>query len=499
MQFRRTGAIAPEIDEESAEERRLQRLDPDQQFVYHLGEPSSWQALKDVDPAVLIAECIPAHPNPETTQWSEASSREIFEWQKRHYEQHGVGASAADLESHFGIIMSDPETHPDELVDRLYKRHATNVSRDLIRSIAQESVDAEDNRIILHKLAKESQAASAQFLRQDKCVIRMTDVEDAAQEFLLDPYLPLGVFTLLQGPGGVGKSILGIYLITMVEGNVLIIGDEDHPKAVKRRLIEAGVDLDRVSMWDLDRHPLSFPSGEAALEERIKADDVSFVILDTVTELLDARLKGSDSDDVISVVMMLRRVAARTNTAILGIGHTNRNTSGDTQQRVGGSIQWYNRSKSALFLGEDPIEDGIVHVFHDKHNYSREGEPLQFERKAREDRDVYLDLVGESELEFAEVFNPREHKATKIERVAAFLAEWEIDCPVDLSVLRDEFGDRYPDISEETLKRGRTAANWDTQRVGATYWGGPAASFRGWTPPDSDEPLTAAQRIRGRS
>ena len=501
MSPRSTGAMAPEVDDEFAEERRSFALDLDTEFVYYLGKPSAWQTLKGVDPEVLIADSIEANPDSgELPRWSDASSWEIFEWQKRHYEQHGVTASAMDLESHFGIRMCEPEIHVDELVDRLQERRARNMFKDLVRTHVHALKTIGDGRILIHNLARDSQAASAQFLRQDGCVFSMEDVEDEPQEFLLDSYLPLGVFTLLQGQGGVGKSILGIWLIQQVEGNVLIVGDEDTKETVKRRLREAGVNLARIRMWDLERHPLSFPSGEQQFETMIKAHDIRFVILDTATEVLDAKLKGTEADDVLKVIMALRRVAARTSTAILGIGHTNRNESGESYKRIGGSIAWYNRSKSALLLGEDPNEENTVHLFHEKHNYSPEGESLEFARRARDDADVYLELTGESELEFHEVFNARSKKPTKTEQTAEFFDEWASQLPVKLEVLRADFNERYADfdISERVLDRGRKTRGWDSQQIGATYWVGTPASFRGWTPPGESEPLSAAERIKGR-
>ena len=489
---------------ESIEELRIRRLPPDEELLNHLAILESWHSIQAANPDIFTLDVALTDESRAvgydgTRPADLVRVLDVVEYQRDHFNKHGVLASVADLEDHFEIVLYEPEKHIDQLIEELESRYLKNQWKDEVRARAQD-LDDKDIRVIIGQQHRRLGELQESFLRHDGCIFSLEDVDDKPQEFLLYPYLPLGVFTLCQGQGGCGKSVLSIWMMTQVEGDVLIIGDEDTKERVKRRCIEASIDLSRVHMWDLDRFPLTLPSGERQFEAMIRAHNVKFVVLDTATEILDPKMKGTEADDVLKVITALRRVAVRTSTAILGIGHSNRNDSGDSYKRIGGSIAWFNRSKSAMMLGEDPVEENTVHLYHTKHNYSPEGEPLVFERLASESDEVYLELVGESELEFHEVFNPKAKKPTKTEMVVEFFDEWANRLPVELDRLRADFNERYAelDISERVLDRGRKTRCWDTKRVGGVSWIGTPASFKDWTPPGESEPLSAAERIKGR-
>jgi len=113
-------------------------------------------------------------------------------------------------------------------------------------------------------------------------------------EFLFEPYVPLGTFISLQGPGGVGKSSITSWLAANltsgtwgIEGSVIHIGDEDHASRVYDRLASMRADLNKYHFWNGDHHVITFPSGTEILERRIAELGVKLVILDTATEYLD--------------------------------------------------------------------------------------------------------------------------------------------------------------------------------------------------------------------
>ena len=459
-------------------------LDLDDEFMYHLVEPESWSAIQAADPDIL----------------EDGRVREMLTWQREHFDRHGVLASVTHFSHQFEVDLYEPGIQIDELIDKLSERSVKNQLRTELRSTAENMKTGEDSRVIMATHATRLRAIQDSYLRHDggQCVFTMAEIKAKPQEFLVEPYIPLKTFTLLQGPGGVGKSVFTIWQISQLsEEHVLLVGEEDPVGVSRRRLQESGADLDRVHWWNLDESPLTFPSCETKLETLIKTRGIKFTIFDTITEFLDPKLKINEADDVTQVVRSLRRVATRTNSAILGIGHTNRIDSDDSYKRIGGSVAWHNRAKSVLMLGEDPVEDDMIHLFHEKSNFSEKGDPLQF-RRVGHGGTVYLELCGRSDLEFREVFNAKARKPSKTEMVEPFFLEWERKLPVEIEVLRDDFNERYPDISDRTLDRGRKARNWETQNIGGIRYTGTTASFKNWTPPDASKPLTPAQRIRGR-
>jgi hypothetical protein len=447
-------------------------LDLDDEFMYHLVEPDSWSAIQAADPDILEDERV----------------REMLTWQREHFDRHGVLASATHFSDEFKVELYEPAIQIDELIDKLSARSLNNQFRTELRSTAEDFKRGEDSRMMIASHLARMQPIQDSLFRHGHHVFTMSEIEDKPQEFLVEPYIPLKTFTLLQGPGGVGKSIFVVWQISQLpEESVLLVGEEDPVGVSRRRLDESGADLDRVHWWNLDESPLTFPSCERKLETQIKTLGISFTVFDTITEFLDPKLKTNEADDVTQVIRSLRRVATRTNSAILGIGHSNRIDSGDSYKRIGGSVAWHNRAKSVLMLGEDPVEDDIIHLFHEKSNFSEKGVPLQFRRVGRGGT-VYLEPCGQSDLEFHEVFNAKVHKPTKTEAIEPFFLEWESKLPANLTILREDFRERHPDISDVTFDRGRKTRNWVTYKIDGTHYVGTTASFKGWTPPSSSKP-----------
>lgn len=105
--------------------------------------------------------------------------------------------------------------------------------------------------MVVNQLHHETGEIPKAFRPKKKFILTMSDVAAEEQQFLVQPYIPVGIFTLLQGRGGVGKSLLTSYWIAELssgripmEGDALLIGDEDAAPITRARLAAMGADLD---------------------------------------------------------------------------------------------------------------------------------------------------------------------------------------------------------------------------------------------------------------
>ena len=450
------------LDQEDtvADEQGLDIL-VDAVFVAYLGMPDEWGAVSRVAQEFL----------------EDDNARKIFAWQREQVARYRKPASAEVLALEFndGKPWPTPQLTLPDVLDRLEERYGRNAWRraqnafveDLKRSGRDDLGNMVAMRARVDTIQKTLRSQTTK-----RHTYQMSEIQSAPQEFLIKPYLPVGIFTLLQGPGGVGKSSVAAYwaaeLSRTIEGNIMFIGDEDAPERTQERLAARKADMSKVLWRDIIEAPLTFPSCEAELQQIIETENVRWVIFDTATEVLDPRLNQNEAQDVTSVITSFRRVAAKTRSVIMGVGHTNRQ-SGDAYKVIGGSIAWYNRSKSALLLGPDPAVEQYVHLFHKKHNYSREGVPLQFEKCETMGEVVYLELLGESDLTYDEVFSPApaDTGPTKTEETNDFLRARESGKALVLDELWEEFHKEYPETSRGTFDRTRSVRKWETKRIGS--------------------------------
>ena len=332
-------------------------------------------------------------------------------------------------------------------------------------------------------------------------LIALSEVEGEEQRHLYDPYVPYGTVTAIMGSSHVGKSSFAAWITTQhtigtwgPAGHVIHIGDEDSINRLKERARWFGADESRYHYWDVNKVTITFPAGVKLLERRVKqlAEETDnsplVIVVDTATEYLDPALEINSHQHVTSAIKPLRQMAERLGVAIIGVVHTNRQKSADPQDLTGSSKAWYDRSKSALFIGADPDDKEIRHVFQEKASYSTMGcgPALEF-NVLRQEKLFKLELMGESDREFREVFDSRaEVKQTKTELTDEFLQTYvnEGKLPVKLQELEDAFLAQYGEgavtspISLKTLRNRRPLKGWITKKLNGVQYVGRPLDFK---------------------
>lgn len=209
----------------------------------------------------------------------------------------------------------------------------------------------------------------------------LTDVPLIPQEFVIDPFLPLGTLTVYGGYGGVKKTMFLLWqaaalTMGMAEGkfkgepvNVVYIGREDSRSVLKFRALAAGVDLKRFhcprlmddSTGNDVEQGLVLPDDMSVLEDYVDYTHAKLLIIDPIESVIAGKL--NDLRTVRKALDPLEEFAQRRNIAVLMIGHFS--TSG----RLTGSEGFRDIVRSKLDFAEDKDAGDIV-VQLDKSQYS---------------------------------------------------------------------------------------------------------------------------------
>jgi hypothetical protein len=210
---------------------------------------------------------------------------------------------------------------------------------------------------------------------------RMSEVVPRPVEWLWDGLVPLGMFTLLQGEEGLGKSWICYALAACVaaggslpfsasrvtQGNVLILTTEDSDEyQIKPRLASLEADDERIYHVS-ESFSLSDSDGVLRLAMLMEEIKPRLVILDPVTSYT----RGNTNDEFVvrPVLESLNRLAQTHRCAIIGIQHLNKSKGGGDVRKAGmGAGAFRNVARSVLIAGKDPDNERTRAVCQTKSN-----------------------------------------------------------------------------------------------------------------------------------
>ena len=177
--------------------------------------------------------------------------------------------------------------------------------------------------------------------KSKKAVFRRgIDIVDAPVEWLWEDYLPRGMFIMLAGEGGTGKSTLTCALAAIVTtggtwpdgtrcarpGNVLIWSSEDPAEfVIKPRLVAAGADAGRygtIEAMDAAGKPKSFDPAEdmeMLYDECMAIGGVDLIIIDPILAVV--KDEANAANKVRAALQPTVDLAQKLNCSIVGISH----------------------------------------------------------------------------------------------------------------------------------------------------------------------------------
>ncbi len=231
------------------------------------------------------------------------------------------------------------------------------------------------------KLALEGSAAQPGLL---------ADVPMQSVAWLVPQLLPLGEVSLLGADGGTGKGIWQAQLIAYVTagktsgffplppqhtGKVLLLAGEDDPgKVLKARLLAAGADMNRVLVLTADDYfgktgqPLTLKD-QALADFAAKAGPL-LLIVDPLQSFLPADVEMASRNQMRSILLPLKAIAAAQQCAVLLVMHSNKKQGVSDRKRLADSSDIWDMARSVLMMGRSN-SDGKIYLSHEKSSYSR--------------------------------------------------------------------------------------------------------------------------------
>ena len=221
-------------------------------------------------------------------------------------------------------------------------------------------------------------------------IIRMSEVDTQAVEWLWEPYIPFGKVTIVQGNPGEGKTTFALRLAAACTTGRTLPNRKPLPPfhviyqtaedglgdTVKPRLMEAAADLDRVLVIDEAKQELSL--SDERIERAIRQTGARLIILDPIQAYMGEKADMNRANEVRPIFRRLAEVAERTGCAVILIGHLNKAAGGQSAYRGLGSIDFRAAARSVLLIGRVKREPNVRVVIHDKSSLAPEGKPVAF-------------------------------------------------------------------------------------------------------------------------
>lgn len=198
-------------------------------------------------------------------------------------------------------------------------------------------------------------------------VVRLSEVEAREVNWLWEPMIPKGFFTLCDGVEGIGKTYLMLKVAAMIAngglfpgcsesidpGEVLLLSAEDSPSYVlKPRLIKMGVAGDQI--FALDGAFTLDDTGFLQLSLFLAENNIKFVLIDPLFSFTGKINLNTDSE-IRTITDRLNRMAEKHSCAIVGVRHIGKTKGyGDPRNAGLNGVGWRAGARSHLIVGHHP-------------------------------------------------------------------------------------------------------------------------------------------------
>ena len=253
----------------------------------------------------------------------------------------------------------------------------------------------------------------------------LEDIDVVPQQWLLPPFLPVGTLTVYAGYGGTGKTLFALWQCAKLttglsDGDfrdepvdVIYIGREDGPAALKAHAVAAGIDLKHFHVLrtydDATGHDVEqsfrLPDDLDVLEDKVHASGAKLVIIDPPESCIDGKL--NDMRTVRRALDPLAEFSSRLNVGVLLIGHMS--TSG----RLTGSEGFRDIVRSKVDFARDEDAGDVVATLEKSQYSDKAGHSWAFKIATAE----VLNKYGAAQLEprvDPPTWQPTERKAADL-------------------------------------------------------------------------------------
>lgn len=296
-------------------------------------------------------------------------------------------------------------------------------------------------------------------------VTKMSEIKETVVEWLWYPFIPYSKVTLIQGDPGEGKTWLAMALAAACTNrkplpnefpkepfNVFYQSAEDGiGDTIKPRLKACGADLERVRVINEEEQPLSMT--DPRLEQAIIQNNVKLVIMDPIQAYVGANVDMNRANEIRPLFRYLHGIAERTGSAMVLIGHLNKNAGTQATYRGLGSVDISAAVRSILHVGKVKQEEekDIRVVIQTKSSLAPKPTPVAYTLEHG-----FVEWIGEYEITVEELMVGKSGKQqeTKMDQGVDLIRELLNQRKKMYVSDLDASGTKYK-ISERTMRTAR--------------------------------------------
>ena len=310
-------------------------------------------------------------------------------------------------------------------------------------------------------------------------IVRLSEIQSKEVEWLWYPYIPLGKLTIIQGDPGCGKTMLILYIASLLSNGSSLPNDNESvfrkPCTVIYQTSEDGYEdtikprLEKFNNTDFDRivfikeDKCSLTMLDQRIEIAIVQENAKMFVLDPIQAYLGNHVDMNKANEIRPLLKNLADIAQKYNVAIVLVGHMNKGKGNKSTYRGLGSIDITAAARSVLVCGELRNEDGIRAVVQDKSSLAQRGDPFAFKID-----DCGFHWIGKFDISADELLDGFKHKTDK-DRAKEFIQEILSDGPVSANEIYKM--SKTKDLSKRTLDQAKAELQVRSFKEGKTwYW-----------------------------
>ncbi|SLK07514.1 AAA family ATPase [Novosphingobium mathurense] len=311
----------------------------------------------------------------------------------------------------------------------------------------------------------------------------LAEFETLPVEYLIEPLVPVGCTTIIDGNPGMGKSFLSLAMTAAItsmgmfgdlpvarQGRVLLLNDEDDPSRVLRPRLEAiGADIGRVRVihapFELDE------SGVDILRREIRNYDPTLVVIDPLTNFMPSGVDMYRPNEANAFMRPLHRLAKDFDIGILIARHLRKQAS-DTAMHMGqGSMAFGGAVRSGMIVTPHPTQARWRVLAHYKASYAEEAVSQAFEigTPPRGGAAARVNWRGPVEMSANELVAQSSVQETMLDRAVRALEDYLAPGPAKARDVIEAM--KKKGVQERTLDRAK-------KKLGVISGHGPGAKWK---------------------
>ena len=220
--------------------------------------------------------------------------------------------------------------------------------------------------------------------------IPLSSIAPQEMKWLWYPYIPLGTVTAIFGQGGQGKTYMTCKIAADLSNGLalpdssapsgpqkvlMLSAEDDYATVLVPRLIKLGANLDNIAVPDF-QFTLDANGGNN-VADLMREFSATVVFIDPIVYYAGGKMDMNRSNEVRAMMEKLKDNAEKADSAVIIVGHVKKSEEGGDQNRMMGSADWVNASRSGILVSK--TNDGTKVMRHVKTNYGKIGETRGFE------------------------------------------------------------------------------------------------------------------------